>query len=347
MKAVEIEDSGEIRYIDIPKPAVRPGTVRIKVAVCGICGSDVPRVFGHAAHSYPIVLGHEFAGVIDAVGEGVQGLAVGEHVTAAPLVPCHECAQCRKGNYSLCEGYSFIGSREQGAMAEYVTVPAANAMRIAESIPFEQAATIEPATVALHGLRLARFEAGRSAAVLGCGVIGLYAIQWAKLLGASKVVAIGRGESGLAAAAAAGADSAVSTKGCPEGELPAGLDSAGYDYVLECSGAAQTMALALQAAAKKGTVCYIGTPKKPLTFPVRLWENINRKECWVTGAWMSYSAPFPGEEWTMAAGYMASGGLRLVQGMVHGVYPMAEAARAFEDIRNGASGRCLLKNEEV
>ncbi len=347
MKAVVIENDGAVVYKDIPQPDVRPGTVRIKVAVCGICGSDVPRVFDHTAHSYPIVLGHEFAGVIETVGEGVQGLTVGEHVTAAPLVPCHACAQCRRGNYSLCEGYSFIGSREQGAMAEYVTVPAGNVVKIGESIPFEQAATIEPATVALHGLRLARFGAGRSAAVLGCGIIGLYAVQWAKLLGASVVAAIGRGESGLAAARAAGADAAISTIGCPEGELPAGLDKAGYDYVLECSGAGQTMALALQAVAKKGTVCYVGTPKRPMTFPVRLWENINRKECWVTGAWMSYSAPFPGEEWTMAAEHMATGGLKLVPGMVHKTYPMAEAARAFEDIRNGASGRCLLKNEEI
>lgn len=342
MKAVVLEANEKLIYKDIPTPEVGPGQVRIKVAVCGICGSDVPRVFEHGAHNYPIVLGHEFSGIIDAIGEGVQGLETGSHVVAAPLIPCHTCPECRKGNYSLCGHYSFIGSRQQGAMAEYVVVPAQNIVLISKEISFEQAATIEPATVALHALRAAKFSQGCRVAVLGCGIIGLYTIQWAKLLGADRVVAIGRGEAGLAAAKASGADVCVSTRSGSQEELISQLDRDGYDYVLECSGVTQTLQLTLRLVAKKGTVCMIGTPKKELSFAPALWENINRKECWVTGSWMSYSSPFPGEEWRMAADYMADGSLKLVPGMVRGVYPIEKTAEIFASIHTGLSGRCLL-----
>lgn len=347
MKAVVIEANEKVAYKEIPTPEAGPGEVRVKVAVCGICGSDIPRVFDHGAHDYPIVLGHEFAGTVDAVGPGVEGLAIGAHVTAAPLVPCHACPDCAKGDYSLCSHYSFIGSRQQGAMADYVVVPQANIVPIAATIPFEQAATVEPSTVALHGLKLANYQPGRRVAVLGCGIIGLYAIQWARLLGAQSVTAVGRGPAGLEAARLLGADVALSTRGVPEAEFLAQLDKAGYDYVFECSGSTQTLQMALRAVAKKGTVCMIGTPKKELAFPVALWENINRKECWVTGSWMSYSAPFPGEEWRMTADAMESGKLRIVPGMVRGVYPMARAAEAFLDVRKNSGGRCLLSNTAV
>ncbi len=341
MKAVVIEDNEKIAYKEVPAPEPGPGEVRVKVAVCGICGSDIPRVFDHAAHSYPVILGHEFSGTVDRTGIGVEGIEPGMRVTAAPLVPCHECPDCKRGDYSLCGHYNFIGSRRQGAMAEYVVVPARNIVVLPNEVSFEQAATIEPATVSLHALRLAKYGQGRRMAVLGCGIIGLYAIQWANLLGAESVTAIGRGETGLQAAEAAGADAVFSTEKISEAELLQTLNSRGYDCVFECSGSGQTMALALQAVAKKGTVCYVGTPKKELTFPVRLWENINRKECWLTGSWMSYSAPFPGEEWRMAVEYMASGRLKLVPGIVHGIYPMERAAEVFETARGGG-GRYLL-----
>lgn len=345
MKAVVLEANEVLKYREIEDPQPGHGTVRIKVAVCGICGSDLPRVFDHGARSYPLILGHEFAGVVDKVGEGVTACAEGDHVTAAPLLPCGTCEDCRNGNYSLCGHYSFIGSRQNGAMADYVVVPEVNVVKIPDSLSMEQAATIEPSTVALHAFKVSRFTAGRSVAVIGCGIIGLYTVQWARILGASRVTAIGRGQSGLDAALRLGADRAVSTSGL-SGEELRGLLGTGFDYVFECSGADETIHLAVEAAAKKGTVCLIGTPKRPLTFTVPQWEAINRKECWVTGSWMSYSAPFPGEEWTESVRCMSSGALRSDPGMVYGVYPMAQAEEAFKAIRSGAAkGRVLLKNE--
>lgn len=345
MKAVVLRGNEQLSYEDITTPEVTKGAVRIKVAVCGICGSDIPRVYDHAAHNYPIVLGHEFSGVIDAVGEGVEELKVGDHVVAAPLIPCHKCQNCLAGNYSLCTQYSFIGSRQQGAMADYVVTPEKNVVKISDNISFEHAAAIEPSTVALHALRIANMVEGKSVAVVGCGIIGLFAIQWAKLLGASSVAAIGRGQAGLDAAKEAGADACFSTKIGTEALLKE-LNPQGYDYVIECSGVTETIHLSFRIVAKKGTVCFIGTPKDELTFSVSLWEQINRKECWITGSWMSYSSPFPGEEWTLSAKYLETGELKIVPGMIHGVYPMSKAKEAFDIIREGHSkGRVLLSTE--
>ena len=153
MKAVVLEKNETLVFKEVPMPKLEPGMVRIRVAVCGICGSDIPRVFSNGARKYPLILGHEFSGVIDAIGPDIAGLAIGDHAVVAPLVPCGKCRECQDGAYSLCDRYSFIGSRQDGAMAEYVIVPAQNVLRISEKLSFEQAATIEPATIALHGLR--------------------------------------------------------------------------------------------------------------------------------------------------------------------------------------------------
>ena len=346
MKALVLKNVCDLVWEELPIPEPGKGEVRVKVAVCGICGSDMPRVYDHAAHSYPIVLGHEFSGIIDLLGEDVIGLEQGEHVVGVPLIPCGVCPDCAAGNYSLCSKYSFVGSRQNGAMAEYVVVPAKNVVPIASSISFEQAATFEPSTVALHAIRLAGFEKGSSAVILGCGIIGLYALQWLKLLGASTVTVVGRGLVGLDAAATLGADRCLSTAELTQEEI---LDqiTGGCNYVFESAGADQTMKLALHAVAKKGTVCYIGTPKSEITFSVSLWEQINRKECVVTGSWMSYSAPFPGDEWRMTAEYMEKGLLRIVPGMVAGLYSMQNGWEAFELLRHGkVKGRVLLNAME-
>lgn len=345
MKALILEENERLIWEDVPTPEPGLGQVRIRVAMCGICGSDMPRVYDHAAHNYPIILGHEFSGTVDALGGGVSGLEPGQHVVGVPLLPCGACPDCLAGNYSLCSHYDFAGSRQSGAMAEYIVLPSENVLPIDESISFEQAATIEPATVALHALRVARFLEGKSATVLGCGIIGLYTLQWLKILGASSVVMIGRGQTGLDAARALEADLCLSTQELSEEELLQRIGT-GSDYVFESSGADQTMKLALRLAGKKGTICYIGTPKSNITFSVSQWEQINRKECVVTGSWMSYSAPFPGEEWRMTVEQMKRGALRLVPGMVAGVYPMEKGWEAFELLHAGqAKGRMLLKNK--
>ena len=118
MKALVLHGNEDLRYEEYPTPELKAGYVKVRVKAAGICGSDIPRVLHNGAHFFPIVLGHEFSGVVDQVGEGVTSVQIGDHVSGAPLVPCMKCADCQKGNYALCRHYSFIGSRQQGSFAE-------------------------------------------------------------------------------------------------------------------------------------------------------------------------------------------------------------------------------------
>ena len=348
MKAAVLHGKGDMRYEDIPEPDVLPGTVKIKVMASGICGSDIPRVLEGKAHFFPLVLGHEFSGIVTQTGEGVASLAVGDHVAGVPLVPCFDCDDCRAGNYALCKNYSFIGSRQQGSFAEYVVVPDTNAVSIDPSIPFEQGALFEPSAVALHGIRLLGPVAGKSVAVLGAGTIGYFTVQWARILGASQVVVFSRTPRKLEQCRNAGADASVNT--ALEDPVQSALKltgGRGFDLVMETAGSTETMKLAFELAGNKAGVCLVGTPKEELVFPPALWEKMNRKEFVLTGSWMSYSEPFPGDEWTLTAECFADGRLRMDEGILFRKYPLSRAAEAFAlyEGGGGSEGKILLVNE--
>lgn len=348
MKAAVLYGNKDIRYDDFKTPELRPGTVKVRVAACGICGSDVPRVLDNGAHYYPIVLGHEFSGVVEETGEGVTSVKKGDHVVGAPLVPCHECVDCKNGNYSLCKNYSFIGSREQGAMAEYVVLPEINAVKIDPDIPLDRAALFEPSTVALHGINLTGYKPGKKVAVLGCGTIGLLVLQWAKILGAENVTAFARSKGRLELACKFGANSVVNTS---EEDFKEKSDmitgKRGFDYIFETAGAEQTMYQSFEIAGNRSEICFIGTPKHDLVFSPKLWENMNRKEFKLTGSWMSFSAPFPGSEWTMTAEYLKSGKLVFDDSMFHSKFSMRDVDKAFAlyEKPGMVKGRILLVND--
>jgi L-iditol 2-dehydrogenase len=322
MKAAVLYANEDIRYDDYETPAVRPGTVKIKIRATGICGSDVPRVLHNGAHFFPIVLGHEFAGEVVEVANGVTRVKIGDTVSGAPLVPCLKCGDCQRGDYSLCKHYSFIGSREQGSFAEYVVIPELNAVRYDPRIPYKQAAMFEPSTVALHGLLLNDYRGGQDVAVLGGGTIGIFTMQWAKIYGARSVTVFDIDDGRLELAAKLGAEHTVNTA---RDELGDGR----FGYVFETAGSPVTMRMAFELAGNKSCVCFIGTPHVDLSFTPRQWENMNRKEFKLTGSWMSYSAPFPGKEWALTAHYFATGRLKFDDGFIFKTFPLSQAAEAF------------------
>lgn len=347
MKAAVLVGNEDIRYQDYPTPEVKPGTVKIRVRASGICGSDVPRVLHNGAHFYPIVLGHEFAGDVVEIGEGVTGFEIGDTVSGAPLLPCMRCADCQQGNYSLCKHYSFVGSREQGSFADFVVIPAQNAVRYDPSIPYTQAAMFEPSTVALHGLLCNGYQGGGTVAILGCGTIGMFTLQWAKIYGSRKIVAFDIDEGRLALAARMGADEVINTLEPDFMQKAKALTGGrGFEYVFETAGNPVTMNMAFELAANKAHVCFIGTPHRNLTFTPAQWENMNRKEFHLTGSWMSYSAPFPGKEWELTAHYFATGQLKFDDALIFREFPMEEAAQAFALFKDPAQvhGKIMLVN---
>ena len=347
MKAVVCYGNGVVKYEEVPTPPIQPHMVKVAVRAAGICGSDIPRAMAQGAHSYPIILGHEFAGVVAEVGEGVVSVSPGDHVAGVPLIPCFRCENCQKGDYALCKHYSFIGSRQPGAFAEFVLAPQQNVFKLHPQITFEQGALFEPSTVALHALRLVDYQPGGTVAILGSGTIGIFALQWAKILGARKIVVFGRDRQHLTLSQRLGATITIST--LDDSFMEQALDfigGNGFDYVFETAGSVHTMQYAFELAANKARVCFIGTPTEDLCFSPHLWEKMNRKEFLLTGSWMSYSNPFPGQEWKMTEEHFANGQLLFDEAMLFRKIPFAQAADAFHlfETPSTIKGRILLTN---
>ena len=348
MKAGVIYGPNDIRYEDMPMPEPKDKEIRIKVKYTGICGSDVPRVNADACHFYPNVIGHEFSGTVDKVGNGVKNFKCGDRVAGVPLVPCMECEDCQKGSYSLCKHYSFIGSRQQGSFAEYVCVSEKNAVHISDSTSFEQGALFEPTTIALHGLERLNYQAGKYVAVLGGGTIGLLLTEWLRVFDAKKIVVFDIVPEKLELAKKLGADEGVNTLDKDFIEQAKALTGGhGFDYVYETAGNTITMKMAFELAANKAQLCYIGTPRKEMTFSVDEWENLNRKEFTLTGSWMGYSAPFPGREWTLTSDYYGSGKLKYDEGLIFKKFPLSKIADAFELYKTpgAVKGKILIDSE--
>ena len=152
-KAWVLRKIGEIRPEDVEIPQPASGEVRIRVAYAGICGSDIPRIYQTGAHRMPLIPGHEFSGLVDEVGAGVQAEIVGRRVACFPKIACGKCEHCRTGRPEYCQSYDYVGSRRDGAFAEYVTMPAANLMCLPDSVSLEEAAMLEPFAVAANAVR--------------------------------------------------------------------------------------------------------------------------------------------------------------------------------------------------
>lgn len=336
MKALVIEANEKLVYKDLPVPSLKDDEVLVKVKACGICGSDIPRVLHNGTHFYPITIGHEFSGEIAAVGKTVTKYQGGERVTVAPLVPCRECEACEEGHPAMCSHYSFIGSRRQGAMAEYVVVPARNIVPIAHEVTFAQAAVIEPITVALHGVeRAGAITAGKSALVYGCGTIGLLTLECLKAKGLERVYAIDIDDNKLAMAEKLGAYGVINSQKEDVEEYFKNLG--GVDYAFETAGVPFLQTQILNLTKKKGTVVYIGTAHGDVTFPPQVFEKILRGELNITGSWQSFTAPFPGSEWQAAAELLQSGKLK-VDGLITHQYPLKAGIEAFRTLTDRQSG---------
>src|SRR5215207_9097869 len=163
MEAAVLHAPGDLRIEEVAVPDdLGPEDVLVKVMAAGICGSDIGRVMRTGTYRFPTIPGHEFAGVIAERGREVVGPQVGDRVAVAPLVPCFACESCQHGHYSLCDCYDFLGSRTHGGFAQYVKAPARNVLKVPEGIGFDEAATVEPAGIILHGIQKIGIGAGDS-----------------------------------------------------------------------------------------------------------------------------------------------------------------------------------------
>ncbi len=298
MKTALLKENGVINIEQVEIPFIQDGEVLVKVSHIGICGSDYGRIWNNEARYYPIILGHEFSGEI--VESKSSSYKVGTKVAIAPLVPCMKCEDCNNGNYSQCPNYSFIGSRRNGALAEYVAVPEVSLFPIGD-LPLEKAAFLEPITVGLHGISLLSKPILTSKiAVLGVGSIGLLTVQSLLALGAKNITVIDIDDVKLNTAKQLGVTTIINSS---SQDVPV----KSFDIVIETAGNVFTTKSTLSLAGTRGEILFIGTPHSAIEFTFDEWELINRKELTLRGSWMNYSAPYPGKEWQDALDFLQQG----------------------------------------
>lgn len=295
MSAAVLHAPGDLRYQSVAMPELtEQRNVLVKVRATGICGSDIGRVLNFGTYNFPTVPGHEFAGEITDLLPEVTQFKVGDRVAIAPLMPCHQCSSCQRGNYSLCDNYDFLGSRSDGGFAEYVSVPEQNLIRLPDNVTYAEAALIEPAAILLHGIHKINLSLGDKVAVIGCGALGYFAIQFARLSGA-EVIAIDVAQDKLDLAKQAGADVCINAADVDAvKEVLALTAGQGVDRVFECAGNNISRQTGLSVLRKQGTMLIFGSAHSDVSFPAANFEKILRHELHIVGSWNSYSVPFPG-----------------------------------------------------
>ncbi|MGG1956053.1 galactitol-1-phosphate 5-dehydrogenase [Enterobacter cloacae] len=319
MKSVVIHAEGNVRVEERPVPQIQDADdVLVRIVCSGLCGSDIPRIFAKGAHYYPITLGHEFSGHVEACGADIKDLQAGDPVACIPLLPCFSCPECEKGYYSLCKQYQFVGSRSDGGNAEYIVVKRANLFRLPAEMAIEDGAFIEPITVGLHAFHLASGCKDKNVIIVGAGTIGLLAMQCALALGAKSVTAIDINDDKLALATTLGATQVFNSRTLSTDDILNALKDNRFDQlVLETAGTPQTVSLAIDIAGPHAQVALIGTLHHDLNLPAATFGKILRKELTLLGSWMNYSAPWPGEEWETAVRLLTGKKLQLEPLIAH------------------------------
>ncbi len=327
MKALVLHAVGDLRYEDVPTPQPGVGEVLVRVAYCGVCGSDIPRIFSKGTYRFPTICGHEFSGVVERCGEGVTQFAPGDRVTVFPLIWCGRCSACEKGRYVQCESYDYLGSRRDGAFAEYVVAPARNLLRVPQGVSLQEAAMTEPASVALHALRRAGgCQPGETVAIFGAGPIGLMVAQWARLMGASQVLLFDIVEQKLALARELGfAHTYHSAQKAPEEVIAFLTTGQGAHLCIEAVGVPPTLLQACTCARRGGRVVILGNPSAEVTFSPSLLSQLMRREVNLYGTWNSdYAVYSADDDWHTTLQAMASGLLNLRPLVSHRV-PLSRA----------------------
>lgn len=317
MKACVLHAIGDLRHEDTAAPIPGPGEVLVRVAACGVCGSDIPRIFSKGTYRFPLIPGHEFAGVVALAGPGVAPAQVGRRVAVFPLLPCRRCAACETGAYAQCSDYDYLGSRRDGAFAEFVVAPEWNLIPVPDEVSLEEAAMAEPAAVAVHALGRAGMKPGDTVLIIGAGPIGLLLGKWAEMHGAAKVLMVDIDVGRLRFARARGFLHLFDARSGDVAEWVDHKTGHGADIVIEASGSSAAFEQSMFCTRTFGTVVLLGNPAGGMTLTQEAYWAILRKELRVLGSWNSAYADIPHNEWKLALDAMASGRLEVKPLVTH------------------------------
>ncbi|MGQ9494113.1 MAG: zinc-dependent alcohol dehydrogenase [Anaerolineae bacterium] len=330
MRAAIFREAGHIEVTEVPTPEPGPGEVLVRVHYCGICGTDL-EAYQTGMYEPGLVIGHEFAGEITAVGEGVHGWAIGERVTADNALPCGHCWFCRQGRPSLCQELLSPGITLDGGMAEYVCLPVSLLHRLPEGVSTRQGALVEPLTIALQGVRSSALRSGDWVLVLGAGPIGLLTLQCALLAGARRVLVVEVNPKRAAMARELGAASVLHPQRDNLAvEVAAHTEGLGPNVVYVCTGAAPAFESALHLVRRGGQVFVLGLCPEPVPTD---FMSLVLSELDIRGGYLGHGA-FPA-----ALDYLAQGRVK--------VEPLITHEIALEDVVEWGFERMLQPDTEA
>jgi len=326
MKALLLSSYRHLELADVPTPVPGPGEVLIRVAACGICGSDVHGYDGSSGRRIPpLVMGHEAAGTVAAVDATVKDFTEGDRVTFDSTIYCGQCLNCLRGDINLCSRRQVLGVscgeyRRAGAFAEFVTVPARICHRLPGHLPFAEAAMLEAVAVAIHAVNLAHLQPDATALVIGAGTIGILTLQALRAAGCTRVFIADVDEPRLALAKQMGAtDTLLSDAALPEKVLRL-TQNEGVDVALEAVGRNESVAAAIDATRKGGTVVLVGNISPNVNLPL---QKVVTRQIRLQGSCASAG------EYPQAIKWLSSGAIN-VKPLITAIAPLEEGASWFE-----------------
>jgi L-iditol 2-dehydrogenase len=326
MKALLLSKYRHLELADLAAPEAGAGEVVIRVAACGICGSDVHGYDGSSGRRIPpIVMGHEAAGTVAAAGDGVIGWTEGDRVTFDSTIYCGECAACLRGDINLCDRREVLGVscgdyRRAGAFADFVVVPARILHRLPENLRFAEAALLEAVAVALHAVSLVPVAAGSTALVVGAGTIGLLLQQALRVAGCSRVFVADVDSSRLRLSMELGATAALSAGPNFAQQFLQLTNGAGVDLAIEAVGKTETINVAIDGVRKGGSVVLVGNVSPEITVPL---QKIVTRQIRLQGSCASAG------EYPKAIELLSSGAIRVTP-LISAIAPLEEGPQWFE-----------------
>lgn len=283
MKAAVIYAPGDVRVVEIEKPTPKEGEVLIRVKSCGVCGTEHTLFTGGYYANYPVVLGHEYAGEIVEIGNGVKNFTIGDHVTVDPNIVCHKCDYCHMGSVHLCENLRTLGIHINGGDAEYSVVPETNVFKIPSNLTFEQGSFCEPLACVIRGFEVGQVKLGDTVLVLGGGSIGNLIMQCALYSGAAHVIVSEPLAYRRQIALENGATDVIDPTTQDVAVEIKKFNRIGADIVFECVGKPSVQSSAVSLVRKGGTVVLFGVSPRGKTIEISPFD-INENEIKITGS---------------------------------------------------------------
>ncbi len=329
MKAVQIVKPGDIRLIDAPVPTPPPGFARVKIKAAAICATDLEVIDGNIPANYPLIPGHEWSGIVDAVGSEEDAHWIGKAVIGSNDVVCCKCDACRSGNWRYCRDFEEIGFKRDGAYAEYAVFPVYGLAEKPDSVSFEQAALCEPLGVALGTMKKAGAAFGQTLMIMGAGSIGLCMLAVGRAMGMRKIVVCATSDRRLKVAKEMGAWATVATDEQDLMEEMHRLHPEGTDVIVDATGIESCIQSCLKLAKKGGTVALAGYGRGKV-MQIRM-DDIHINNLRVVGAGNNWN------EHKNAISYMADGTIDLTPFITERL-SLSDFAKGIEHARTRPNG---------